>query len=462
MAQINFGLLNTNAPAEIGATVGNAFALRKQRIQQDEDRAFQREGMQMQNALARMGMQKAQREAEVDEELRNVFARNGSLEAAIPEVMKIDPQRGMAYQKQMFEQKKGAADMDKTRADLTMKRLDMLDRVAGRFAATPTREAAVAGLQQLRMLDVPDDMLAQTKAQIDATPDEQLPALAQQFLAQTQEGIKAQTERLFPKPAAQSDLSRLMAERDALPQGDPRRAMYDQALRKQTTHAPAAVTNVSMALEREEQKEKGKSNVALYGDVRNSASVARKLNGQLESQARVLDKGFDTGFGTETKAAAASVLGALGVEGAENFATNAQTFGAAAKEVVLQKQLAQKGPQTESDAKRIEQTGTQLGNTPAANRFILDVARTQNDKDIAQQQFFDSYWRKNGTYEGAEAAWYEGDGGKSLFDSPRMKKYEARQQPGGTARAPQAGTVESGYRFKGGNPADKNNWEKVR
>jgi hypothetical protein len=30
-----------------------------------------------------------------------------------------------------------------------------------------------------------------------------------------------------------------------------------------------------------------------------------------------------------------------------------------------------------------------------------------------------------------------------------------------TAGAPAVGTVKDGYKFKGGNPADKNNWEKV-
>ncbi len=81
----------------------------------------------------------------------------------------------------------------------------------------------------------------------------------------------------------------------------------------------------------------------------------------------------------------------MGIKDAEKFATDAQVFNSQAKEVVLQKQLAQKGPQTESDAKRIEETGASLGNTPAANKFILDVAMAQNDRDIAYYNFLDSY-----------------------------------------------------------------------
>lgn len=39
-----------------------------------------------------------------------------------------------------------------------------------------------------------------------------------------------------------SPLAELLAERDALPQGDPRRAVYDARIAKDTTHAPAAST----------------------------------------------------------------------------------------------------------------------------------------------------------------------------------------------------------------------------
>jgi hypothetical protein len=48
-------------------------------------------------------------------------------------------------------------------------------------------------------------------------------------------------------------------------------------------------------------------------------------------------------------------------------------------------------------------------------------------------------------------------GKKELVKVPKESK-EAGADPGGT---PPVGTVDSGYKFKGGNPADPNNWEKM-
>jgi hypothetical protein len=138
-------------------------------------------------------------------------------------------------------------------------------------------------------------------------------------------------------------------------------------------------------------------------------------------------------------------LGALGVEKAEDFATNAQTFLASANAAVLQRQLEQKGPQTESDAQRITATGAQLGNTKDANRFVLNVAKAQLQRDIEQRAFYTKWRDKNKTLEGAEDAWFAGPGGKSLFESPVLKKYAtsaADQIPGqNRAAAAPAATV---------------------
>jgi hypothetical protein len=175
--------------------------------------------------------------------------------------------------------------------------------------------------------------------------------------------------------------------------------------------------------EKAEKIEYGKLLIDDFKNIKAQATVATKSLPAIESNLAILDKGFDTGFGTETIAAGASVLAALGVQNAKEFATNAQTFLASANAAVLQRQLEQKGPQTESDAQRITATGAQLGNTKEANKFVLNVAKAQLQRDLKQREFYAAWREKNKTFEGAEDAWYAGEGGKSLFDNPVLKKY---------------------------------------
>ena len=169
----------------------------------------------------------------------------------------------------------------------------------------------------------------------------------------------------------------------------------------------------------------GKLLVDQFDAISKQASVAARTLPSIEGNLATLNKGLDTGFGTDAKAAGARVLAALGVKDAEKFATDTQTFQSNAIGAVLQKQLEQKGPQTESDARRIEQIGAELGKTKDANRFILDLASEQLRRDLEQRNFY-SDWKKGpgkGSFNGAEDAWFAGEGGKSLFDRPTLKKY---------------------------------------
>ena len=109
---------------------------------------------------------------------------------------------------------------------------------------------------------------------------------------------------------------------------------------------------------------------------------------------------------------------------------------------MLQKQLEQKGPQTESDARRIEQVGAELGKTKQANEFILAIAKEQLKRDIEQRNFYAKWKDKTDSFKGAEDAWFAGEGGKSLFDRPGLKKYSVstpsavNQIPGVAPAAP--------------------------
>jgi hypothetical protein len=209
------------------------------------------------------------------------------------------------------------------------------------------------------------------------------------------------------------------------PSGKQVRKPYTGGVNRATSNVTATATSAGSRLESAEQKGQGELNIKSFGEIRDAARLATRTLPALETQTKILDQGFTTGFGTEVQKAAASVLAALGVEKAENFATNAQTFLAATQQAVLQKQLEQKGTQTKADADRITETGAQLGNTVRGNRFIIDVAREQLRRDIEQRDFYANWWANKKTYEGAEDAWYASEGGKSLFDRPALKKYLA-------------------------------------
>jgi hypothetical protein len=202
--------------------------------------------------------------------------------------------------------------------------------------------------------------------------------------------------------------------------------------------ARAGAANVTNVQEKAESGEFGKLLVNQYSDISKAAGLAAKTLPSIEANLSALNKGFDTGFGKETVAAGASVLAALGVKDAEKFATDTQKFQSNATQALLQKQLEQKGPQTESDARRIEQIGAQLGKTKDANEFILSMAKEQLKRDIDQSNFYRQWREKTGSFNGAESAWFAGEGSKSLFDRPALKKYiepaAANAAPAATVR----------------------------
>lgn len=97
---------------------------------------------------------------------------------------------------------------------------------------------------------------------------------------------------------------------------------------------------------------------------------------------------------------------ALGLGGqAVRDARDVQQFRQAANSLILSRQLEQRGVQTDGDRLVIQQTAAALGNTPAANAFILRAQEAQALRAMEKHEFFESHWQQNNTYSGATQAW---------------------------------------------------------
>ena len=412
--------------------------------------------------LNALKMQEAQAAMEERNALRQLNPANADYEN---QLFRLNPQLGIQYRKERTAADASGAATAASRAaastsefELKAKQRKFLADLKRDLSSNPsdanitafgedavlqglyTPEQAQATVQQLLAIPVADRQ--QIFAQSGASAAELRPQVVAPGASLVQGNKAVYTAPFAPeKPPAPTNLAKLQNELAALPPGDPRRAQYEALIRKEIT--PVAGTNITMVSEKAEQAARGARLDKQYDDISKAAGLASKTLPAIEANLSALNKGFDTGFGKETVAAGASVLAALGVKDAAKFATDTQMFQSNAISAVLQKQLEQKGPQTESDAKRIEQIGAQLGKTKDANRFILDTAKEQLRRDMDQRNFYDRWYEANKTYNGAENAWFNGEGGKSLFDRPSLKKYnvsaaDAAAQIPGNRPAPAA------------------------
>jgi hypothetical protein len=402
--------------------------------------------MQEANALRQAQARKLQLEEERGNAL--VQALRGG-QPTLERLVAADPGRGFEVYKAFQEQQKAQEQQDEER------RKKFVSAIYGSFEnpSLPSYGRSVLFLQQQKLTDPElDKFLGDLMFVDDDTRKQQLGTLLNAIpgggdyirkiatedvergeksarvgkLIAERDVERARLKGTLPTQPQQTELARLIAERDALPLDSPNRKLYSQRIAR-LGQAPTTTVEVNTG-ENIEESARRKSLVEEENRVRVAALAARKTLVSVDSAERVLDSGFKTGFGTEVKATAAGLLGALGVKDAEKFATNAQTFLKAAMDQVLARQIEQKGVQTNQDAQRMEQTFAQLGNTPAANRFVLAVFRAQSNMALEQDQFYRKWVKDKGTMKGAEDAWLEQQGNKSIFERPELKQYAPKKE----------------------------------
>ena len=401
---------------------------------------------QIQNALQqqRMGdiqMQNALREQRRKDEFERILGGFGP-EAKVTDIAPALVRGGYLTEARTLMQSE--AQLEETRRKTEEARLkgvisqaDIVGRVLGAAKDQDSFDFAVRRLSDQGIFKPADVQFlgptydpARVKQILDTTLSQK-----DRLEAAFKERTTVATETKAQAAASQAQTAAQKAQRDRVPMSvqefeafnrmTPDQQAAFTAFRASQRPTTTVTTNVPPG-EKAEETERGKLYVAQQKDVGNAATAARKSLVGIQSAQDVLNRGFDTGFLTETKAKAASVLAGLGVADAEKYATDAQKFLQAATERVLAAQLDQKGVQTNQDAQRIEQAGARMGNTKTANEFILDVARAQAERAIAHDKFYRDWLRdpeNKNSLRGAEDAWLESEGNKSIFESPRLKKY---------------------------------------
>jgi hypothetical protein len=162
-----------------------------------------------------------------------------------------------------------------------------------------------------------------------------------------------------------------------------------------------------------EQSESGTLAARRFDELTEKAEVAFADNQAIEGLRRIP---IDTGPGTNAKVALAEVASAVGFKNFDKFIGNAQQFRSITMQNLLKALAEQKGPQTEGDAERALKTLAGLGNTPEANRFILDVAQAKNNRTMQKANFIEKYRDLTGNLRGAEKAWRTAPENKSIFE----------------------------------------------
>jgi hypothetical protein len=126
-------------------------------------------------------------------------------------------------------------------------------------------------------------------------------------------------------PLAPSGLAKLLAERDALPDNDPRRKIYDAEILKQTTHAPPVNVNVTQSTGKKYSEtfagELAKNDIDLRDAALNTPEAAGNANRILQtlSTGNVI-----VGPGAETKLKIAKLLNIVGRNNDEIIANTEQ------------------------------------------------------------------------------------------------------------------------------------------
>lgn len=179
-----------------------------------------------------------------------------------------------------------------------------------------------------------------------------------------------------PKPAAGSSLSKLIAERDALPPNSPLRQTYDAAIFKETNNAPL-IGKLDLG-------DKGSAKaqeifLADLGAMRPRAYAATNIIRAVNNLDRLTQKGTYTGSLAPNAVGAGQFLNSIGIKIDPKTLQNTEAFSAQVSDLVMSAQAALGGARgfTKEETAILMQMFPQIINSPEARVTIGNIIRNK-------------------------------------------------------------------------------------
>jgi hypothetical protein len=123
------------------------------------------------------------------------------------------------------------------------------------------------------------------------------------------------------------------------------------------------------------------------------------------------------------------------------------------------------GAMSDSDREFLKATVPGLGRTPEGNVQIIDYMTRIEQRNMDVANLAQTYMAQNGgrldyKFFNQLADWSKAN---PLFPERPMTPDQSKEARGGNGMgAPSIGTVEDGYRFKGGDPGNPASWERAQ
>lgn len=208
-----------------------------------------------------------------------------------------------------------------------------------------------------------------------------------------------------PKTAPVSGLTRLMQERDALPAGDPRRSLYDQAINKQTTSQPAAIVNMPRQESKFQEKVGAEFGDIYTGAIKSEFAAPRTIAnydrlGNLLSQ---VNTGKFAGTITDLKAAAKAGGIDLNAMGIRDDVAPAQATRQISNMLALELRnpaggAGMPGAMSDKDREFLQQSIPSIENDPGAIGKMIEYRKTLAKRDQEVGKMARAYRARTGTF----------------------------------------------------------------